>query len=98
MNAPSDKYKRRIVEMFDSFCKTVSRNYSWNLKRAKQNYDKHFIQEPVERLLELLGCEDEYPIVPYTFYGNGFPRGIWGCRIWLSRSVRWMGTIWDTPA
>ena len=36
MNAPSEKDKRRIVEMFDSFCKTVSRNGSRNAKRAKK--------------------------------------------------------------
>lgn len=70
MNAPSEKYKRRIVEMFDSFCKTVSRNYSRNLKRARRNHDKHFTQEPVELLLELW---DEYPSLPYTFHVDGSP-------------------------
>ena len=67
MNAPSEQYKRQIVEMFDSFCKTVSRNYSRNLKRAKRNHDKHFTQEPVELLLELWGEWDEYsPLVRYV--------------------------------
>lgn len=55
MNAPSEQYKRQIVEMFDSFCKTVSRNYSRNLKRAKRNHDKHFTQEPVELLFGAMG-------------------------------------------
>lgn len=73
MNAPSEKYKQRIVEMFDSFCKTVSRNYSRNLKRAKQNHDKHFTQEPVELLLEVWGEWDEYPSLPYTFHVAGYP-------------------------
>ena len=72
MNAPSEKYKQRIVEMFDSFCKTVSRNYSRNLKRAKQNHDKHFTQEPVELLLEVWGELDEYPSLPYTFHVAGY--------------------------
>ena len=44
---PSD-YEKRIVAMFDSFCKTVVRNCSRNLKRTKQNADKHSIGEPVE--------------------------------------------------
>lgn len=73
MKAPSESHKRRIVEMFDSFCKTVSRNYSRNLKRAKQNHDKHFTQEPMELLLEIWGEWDEYPIIPYTFHVNGRP-------------------------
>lgn len=76
MNAPSDAYKRRIVEMFDSFCKTVSRNYSRNLKRAKRNHDKHFTQEPVELLLELWGEWDEYPSHPYSLYVNEYPCAI----------------------
>lgn len=76
MNAPSEQYKRQIVEMFDSFCKTVSRNYSRNLKRAKRNHDKHFTQEPVELLLELWGEWDEYPSQPYSLYVNGYPCAI----------------------
>ena len=51
---PSD-YEKRIIAMFDSFCKTVIRNCGRNLKRAKRNADKHSIGEPVEFLLELLG-------------------------------------------
>ena len=51
---PSD-YEKRIIAMFDSFCKTVVRNCGRNLKRAKRNADKHSIGEPVEFLLELLG-------------------------------------------
>lgn len=72
MNAPSEKDKRRIVEMFDSFCKTVSRNYRRNLKRAKRNHDKRFAQEPVTELLETQGHEDEYPFLLFTLqvYGN----------------------------
>ena len=76
MNAPSEQYKRRIVAMFDSFAKTVSRNYSRNLKRAKRNHDKHFTQEPVELLLELWGEWDEYPSHPYSLYVNEYPCAI----------------------
>ena len=34
MKSPSD-YEKRIVAMVDSFTKTVARNFSRNLKRAK---------------------------------------------------------------
>ena len=54
---PSD-YEKRIIAMFDSFCKTVIRNCG--LKRAKRNADKHSIGEPVEFLLELLGHAAEF--------------------------------------
>lgn len=73
MNAPSERHKQRIVEMFDSFCKTVSRNYSRNLKRAKANYEKHYSQEPIDLLLELWGQEDVYPSVSLSLYVNGYP-------------------------
>ena len=53
MNAPSD-YEKRIVAMVDSFTKTVARNFSRNLKRAKANREKHFSDEPIDYLLELL--------------------------------------------
>lgn len=58
--------------MFDSFCKTVSRNYSRNLKRDKESYNKHFTDEPMELLLELWGAWDEYPSLPYSFYVDGY--------------------------
>ena len=48
MNAPSKEYKQRIVEMFDSFCKAVSRNSSRNAKRAKEIHEGHFTQGPIE--------------------------------------------------
>ena len=47
MNAPSD-YEKRIVAMVDSFTKTVARNFSRNLKRAKANAEKHYSDEPVD--------------------------------------------------
>lgn len=38
MKSPSD-YEKRIVAMVDSFTKTVARNFSRNLKRAKGNLE-----------------------------------------------------------
>lgn len=60
MYAPSD-YETRIIAMFDSFTKTVARNFSRNLKRAKKNREKHYFDEPVDYLLETICCADRYP-------------------------------------
>ena len=46
MMSPSDE--ERIVAMVDSFTKTVARNFSRNLKRAKANREKHFSDEPID--------------------------------------------------
>lgn len=73
MTAPSKQCKQRIVEMFDSFCKTVSRNCSRNLCRAKENHSSHFTQEPIDLFLELWGIEDEYPFIPFTIHVYGYP-------------------------
>ena len=59
MMSPSDK--ERIVAMVDSFTKTVARNFSRNLKRAKANSEKHYSDEPIDYLLELLSHDDRYP-------------------------------------
>ena len=52
---PSD-YEKRIVAMFDSFCKTVVRNCSRNLKRTKRNADT-----PELRLTRLGGPQPKRP-------------------------------------
>lgn len=59
MMSPSDE--KRIVTMVDSFTKTVARNFSRNLKRAKANAEKHYSDEPVDYLLETLSHDDRYP-------------------------------------
>ncbi len=53
MLSPSNE--DHICAMFDSFCKTMSRNFVRNLDRAEGNRDKHFSDEPVDYLLETLG-------------------------------------------
>lgn len=58
MMSPSDE--ERIVAMVDSFTKTVARNFSRNLKRAKANAEKHYSDEPVDYLLETLSHDDRY--------------------------------------
>ena len=69
MLSPSNE--DRICAMFDSFCKTVSRNFVRNLDRAEGNRDKHFSDEPVDYLLETLGRRDEYPSESFVLYVGG---------------------------
>ena len=69
MNAPSD-YEKRIVAMVDSFTKTVARNFSRNLKRAKANAEKHYSDEPVDYLLETLSHDDRYPSDHFVLYAD----------------------------
>ena len=70
MGAPSDNHEKRLVAMFDSFTKTVARNFSRNLKRAKENRDKHFLEEPIDCILELLSHEDRYPSDYFVFFAD----------------------------
>lgn len=69
MPAPSN-YEKRIIAMFDSFSKTVIRNFSRNLERADENRDKHFSEEPVDYLLDLLSHEDRYPSDDFVLYAD----------------------------
>ena len=68
---PSPSYEKRICAMFDSFTKTVSRNYVRNLDRAEANRDKHYADEPAEYILELLGRKDNYPSDSFVLYAGG---------------------------
>jgi len=68
---PSPSYEKRICAMFDSFTKTVSRNYVRNLDRAEANRDKHYADEPAEYILELLSRKDNYPSDSFVLYADG---------------------------
>ena len=68
MMSPSDE--ERIVAMVDSFTKTVARNFSRNLKRAKANREKHFSDEPIDYLLEFLSHDDRYPSDHFELYAD----------------------------
>lgn len=67
----SPSYADRICEMFDSFCKTVSRNYYRDLLRAEKRRNDHYKEEPVEYLFELLGHRDDYPSDSFVLYADG---------------------------
>ena len=69
MKSPSE-HERRLIAMFDSFSKTVARNFSRNLKRAKDNAVKHYSEEPVDYLLTLLSYEDRYPSDRFVLYAD----------------------------
>lgn len=69
----SPSYEDRICAMFDSFCKTVSRNYYRDLLRVDVRWDSHYSEEPVEYLFELLSHEDVYPSDSFVLYADGHP-------------------------
>ena len=71
MMSPSDE--ERIVAMVDSFTKTVARNFSRNLKRAKANAEKQYSDEPVDYLLETLSHDDRYPSDHFVLYADELP-------------------------
>ncbi len=58
---PSPSYDDRLIAMFDSYCKEVSRNYIKDLVRKNERRGKYVSHEPVDYLLGLLGHEDAYP-------------------------------------
>lgn len=67
----SPSYKDRICAMFDSFSKTVSRNYYRDLLRAEKRRNKRHQEESVEYLLELLDHRDAYPSDFFVLYVDG---------------------------
>lgn len=69
MPSPSDE--KRICTMVDSYIKKVSKHYARNLDRAEENRNKHYSDEPVDYILELLGREDEYPSDSFVLYADG---------------------------
>ena len=71
MMSPSDE--ERIVAMVDSFTKTVARNFSRNLKRAKANAEKHYSDEPVDYLLETLSHDDSIRPTILCFMRTSYP-------------------------
>lgn len=69
MSSPS--YEDRFLATFDSFCKTVSRNFIRDLICASERRNKYISNEPVEYFLDLLSHEDSYPSDAFLFYING---------------------------
>lgn len=70
---PSPLYKERICEMFDSFCTKTSSNYSIDLDRASKSKGKHYSEEPIDYLLELLGHKEQYPSDFFVLYADEYP-------------------------
>ena len=67
----SPSYEERICAMFDSFTKTVSRNYFRDLLRAEKRRSRRFSDEPVDYILELLGHRDTYSSDSFVLYADG---------------------------
>lgn len=74
MQVPSER-EARLCAMFDSFCKTVARNFSRNLKRADENRRKYdgTGEELVQYLLHLLSYEDTRPSDQFVLYADELP-------------------------
>lgn len=72
MSTPSEREKC-LLQMFDSFCVTVIRNFGRNLKRASESRRKHDDtgEESVEYLIELLIHEDVYEAEQLVLYADG---------------------------
>lgn len=88
MEAPSDNHEKRLVAMFDSFIKTVARNFCRNLKRAKENQDKHFSEEPIDYILELLSHEDRYPSDYFVLFADELSCVVYSETLWLKKADR----------
>lgn len=69
---PSPSYDDRLIAMFDSYCKEVSRNYIKDLVRKNERQGKYVSHEPVDYLLELLGHEDAYPSHAFMLEVDGY--------------------------
>lgn len=74
MIPPSDR-EDILCAMFESFCITVIRNFSRNLKRAMKNRQKHdgAGKEPVEYFAGLLSTEDRYASEQFVLEVDGLP-------------------------
>lgn len=56
------------VAIVDFFTKTVTRNFSRNLKRANANAEKHCADESVDYFLETLSHDNRYPSDHFVLY------------------------------
>lgn len=73
MSAPSNKAER-LRAMFDSYCKTVLRNESRDIKRAMIRRSKRelMMDEPMQYIFDLISHEDTYPSVKLVLHADRF--------------------------
>lgn len=73
MSAPSNKAER-LCAMFDSYCKTVLRNESRDIKRALVRRSKRELamDEPMQYIFDLISHEDTYPSEQLTLHADRF--------------------------
>lgn len=64
----------RLCAMFDSYCKTVLRNASRNIKRTQKNRNKHVVMasEQLQYLFDQQGGEDTYSLYHLTIHADKF--------------------------
>jgi|SRR5574344_529747 DNA-directed RNA polymerase specialized sigma24 family protein len=92
MAAPSNKAER-LCAMFDSYCKTVLRNESRDIKRALIRRSKRELamDEPMQYIFDLISYEDTYPSEQLVFYVDGFSCEVYRnslCKVMLSLPKR----------
>ena len=68
-NDPS--HEEQICAMFDSFIKTVSRNFVRNLQREAALRNKHYVDMPVESFGDYLTVEESDPFDTLVLYVDG---------------------------
>lgn len=68
----SPSIEEQIIAMFDRFCKKVSENFIRDLARKEVRRMKHYMKEPVDYLLEILGNEDDYPSDTFSLCVDGY--------------------------
>lgn len=73
MSAPSER-SERLYAMFDSYCKTVMRNASKNLKRAQANSQSHVIanSDQIQYIFDSYNHDDTYPSEYLMIYAGKF--------------------------
>lgn len=73
MSAPPDK-ESRLCAMFDSYCKTVIRNASKNLKGARANQAKHRTvdNDQIQYLFDTQDHTYTYPSDQLTIHADKF--------------------------
>lgn len=64
----------RLCAMFDSYCKTVLRNASRNIKRIQANRKKHVVMadEQIQYLFDQQSSEDTYSFFDLIIYADKF--------------------------
>lgn len=89
MSALSNKAER-LCAMFDSYCKTVLRNESQDIKRALVRRSKRELamDEPMQYILNLISHKDAYPFERLTLHADRFSGEVYNLRQRAFNTIR----------